>query len=190
MRGPGGDMKFDSVNAVVVGLLACICVWASLQKPVANAGRQEAQIQSRAGAASGQDAKSDSEVKSAEVAKPVQTTICEIAKNPMAFNNELVRVHGWYHEDFEYSYIEDLSCQGGSIDQVWIVFGGGEMPPGVLGNALGNARPGGGKDSEGDTVGLIAVTLVRDANYKKFEKVAREAATGDGELILAMIEPK
>ena len=34
--------------------------------------------------------------------RPIETSICEIAANPWAFNNKIVRVHGQASGNFEY----------------------------------------------------------------------------------------
>ncbi|MGH9736414.1 MAG: hypothetical protein ACRD8A_17730 [Candidatus Acidiferrales bacterium] len=42
--------------------------------------------------------------------KPIDTTVCAILNDPSAFNNKLVRVHGYVSASFEYSELEADGC--------------------------------------------------------------------------------
>lgn len=104
--------------------------------------------------------------------KPVETSICEIAKNPWAFNNKMVRVRGHVWNNFEYSEISGDDCES-----IWFTYGGGFGPPGLAAYVAGGATPG-AENEEGDRIAPIAVRLIRDSNFQKFERlmVARAKA--------------
>jgi len=96
--------------------------------------------------------------------KPIGTSVCEILKNPSAFNNKLVRVRGHLEVNFEYSMLRDDSCS----DALWFALADGSGPPGLVMIVNGTGRPG-AKNSKGAAVKPIPVQLIRDANFKKFQ---------------------
>jgi hypothetical protein len=96
--------------------------------------------------------------------KPIETSVCEIMKDPSAFNNKLVKVRGHAEVSFEYSFLEDDGCS----DALWFALGDGSGPPGLVAIVNGEGKPG-GKNSKGVTVKPIPVRLIRDANFEKFQ---------------------
>ena len=105
-------------------------------------------------------------------AKPVDTTICEIEKDPSAFNNKLVRVRGGVLIGSEYSTISDEACPHGM--GLWFELGGGGSSPGLVATIGGGSRPG-EEDADGRIVPPFAITLVRDANFTRFDRLIRAA---------------
>jgi len=103
--------------------------------------------------------------------EPIETTVCKILEAPAAFNNKLVRVRGHVSVNFEYSTIEGDGCS----DAIWFAYGDGSGPPGLVAYVMGNAVPG-GNDSEGARAAPIRVKLVRDFNFRRFEKHLAAAA--------------
>jgi hypothetical protein len=99
--------------------------------------------------------------------KPINTTIAEILKDPLAFNNKLVRVRGRVSANSEYSMITDPSSEA---DSIWFAFGGGSSPPGLVATVSGGSRPG-SADSEGRIIPPFPVKLIRDSNFKKFNQL-------------------
>jgi hypothetical protein len=95
---------------------------------------------------------------------PIETTVCEIMKNPSAFNNKLVRVRGHVEVSFEYSFLEDDVCS----DALWFAIADGSGPPGLVAIVNGEGKPG-GKNSKGVAVKPVLVRLIRDANFEKFQ---------------------
>jgi hypothetical protein len=108
-------------------------------------------------------------------AKPLDTTICEIEKDPSAFNNKLVRVRGSVLIGSEYSTIGGEACP---YDGLWFELGGGGSPPGLVATIAGGSRPG-AEDADGRIVPPFAITLVRDANFAKFDRLIRAAIKAD-----------
>ncbi len=102
--------------------------------------------------------------------KPIETTVCEILKSPDAFNNKLVQVRGRTLVSSEYSMIEGYGCS----DAIWLAYGDGSGPPGLVATTPGQAVPG-EIDSQGARVAPIRVKLVLDSNLKKFQKLLASA---------------
>jgi len=101
---------------------------------------------------------------SAKQEHPVITTVCEILKHPSAFNSKLVEVRGYVSVGFEDSTLHSESCSG----EIWFALADGSGPPGlaVTVNGLGKPRS---SDSSRGRKQPIAVSLIRDANFEKFE---------------------
>jgi hypothetical protein len=110
----------------------------------------------------------------AEQQKPADTTLCEIAENPSAFNNKLVRVRGHVSVNFEYSTVEGDGCSNG----LWFTYGDGSGPPGLVAYVIGGAQPG-AEDADGTYVPPIEVKLVRDSNFAKFQRMMVAAVNAD-----------
>jgi len=106
--------------------------------------------------------------------EPVETTVCEIAENPSAFNNKLVRVRGHVWVNFEYSTIEGDGCSR----ELWFTYGGGSGPPGLAAYVMGGAQPG-AEDANGDYVPPIGVKLVRDSRFANFQRMMVAAVSAD-----------
>ena len=114
------------------------------------------------------------ESEQAALQKPITTTVCAILKHPSAFNNELVRVHGYVSGNFEYS---DLGADGCS-DSIWFGYAGGEGPPGLKAYVTGGGRPA-AEDTDGRVILPVPVKLVEDSNLRQFEKLMRARAEAD-----------
>ncbi len=106
--------------------------------------------------------------------KPIETSICEIAKTPWAFNNKMVRVRGHVWNNFEYSEISGDGCG----ESIWFAYGNGFGPPGLAAYVAGGATSG-GENEDGDRVAPIPVKLVLDSNFRKFERLMVERARAD-----------
>lgn len=106
--------------------------------------------------------------------KPIETTVCAILEDPAAFNNKLVRVHGYASGNFEYS---DLGADGCS-DSMWFVYGNGGAPPGLVAYVNGGARPG-AEDADGRVILPIPVKIVQDANFRRFQQLMKARAKAD-----------
>ena len=105
---------------------------------------------------------------------PINTTACAVAENPSAFNNKLVRVRGHYSGNFEYSMLSGDGC-----DALWFGYGGeGGGPPSLAIYVSGGARPG-SEDADGKLILPVAVKLIRDSKFDRFEKQVKAMARAD-----------
>jgi hypothetical protein len=60
-----------------------------------------------------------------QVEQPIKTTLCEIKKDPMAFNKKLVVVSGYGSHGFEDSMFDDPTCfEGAGRFGIWMEYGG------------------------------------------------------------------
>jgi hypothetical protein len=114
----------------------------------------------------------DSSLSSAQ--KPIETTVCEITKNPSAFNNRLVRLRGHVSVNFEYSIIEGDGCSDG----LWFAYGDSSGPPGLVAYVAEGAQPG-GEDANGEYVPPIRVKLVRNSNFSEFQRMMATTIRAD-----------
>ncbi|MGA8408862.1 MAG: hypothetical protein WB680_16920 [Candidatus Acidiferrales bacterium] len=106
--------------------------------------------------------------------QPIDTTVCAILAHPAAFNNKMVRIHGYFFETFESS---DLGSDGCSAS-MWFAYGNGEGPPGLVAYVNGGATPG-AEDAEGKLILPIPVKLVQDASFRRFERLVKAGAKAD-----------
>jgi hypothetical protein len=106
--------------------------------------------------------------------KPLETTVCAILEHPSAFNNKMVRIHGYASGNFEYS---ELGADGCS-NSLWFAYGNGEGPPDLAAWVSGGARPG-SEDAEGRLILPVPVKLVQDSNFQQFQKLMRARAAAD-----------
>jgi hypothetical protein len=106
--------------------------------------------------------------------KPLETTVCAVLEHPSAFNNKIVRIHGYASGNFEYS---ELGADGCS-ESLWFAYGSGEGPPGLVAAVSGGSRPG-SEDAEGRLILPVPVKLVQDSNFQLFQKLMRVRAEAD-----------
>jgi hypothetical protein len=106
--------------------------------------------------------------------KPLETTVCAILEHPSAFNNKMVRIHGYASGNFEYSELGADGCSRA----LWFIYGNGEGPPDLAVTVSGGARPG-SEDAEGRLILPVPVKLVQDSNFQRFQKLMRARAEAD-----------
>lgn len=105
---------------------------------------------------------------------PINSTVCAILNHPAAFNNKMVRIHGYVSGNFEYSELGAEGCSG----SIWFEYGNGEGPPGLVASVIGEARPG-AEDAEGRLILPIPVELIEDSSFRRFERLMRARADAD-----------
>lgn len=105
--------------------------------------------------------------------RTIDTTVCAIVANPAAFNNRMVRVRGHFSGNFEYSELSGDGCAG----SIWFAYGdaGG---PSLTAYIAGGSEPG-ALDSEGRRILPVPAQLIRDANFRRFERLVQVAARLD-----------
>jgi hypothetical protein len=106
--------------------------------------------------------------------KPLATTLCAILEHPSAFNNKIVRIHGYASGNFEYSTLGADGCS----DALWFTYGNGEGPPGLAAWVGGGARPG-AEDDAGRLILPVPVKVVQDSNFRHFQKLMKARAEAD-----------
>lgn len=106
--------------------------------------------------------------------KRIDTTICEILKDPSAFNNTIVRVRGHFSGNFEYSVLSGNGCSG----SIWFAYSGDGGPPSLVAYVAGGALPG-AVDSEGRRILPVPVKLVEDKRFRRFEQLVKAGAVAD-----------
>jgi hypothetical protein len=106
--------------------------------------------------------------------KPLETTVCAILEHPSAFNNKMVRIHGYASGNFEYSELGSDGCSG----SLWFAYGNSGGPPDLLATVSGGARPG-SEDAEGRLILPVPVKLVQDSDFQRFQKLMRARAKAD-----------
>lgn len=106
--------------------------------------------------------------------KTIALTVCEILKDPSAYNNKMVRVRGVVKVSAEYSMLEGEECSDG----IWFALGDGSAPPGLV--AIVNGRgSAGGTDAKGKRIPPVAVHLLRDSNYRELMRYLETSAKGE-----------
>lgn len=96
--------------------------------------------------------------------KALETTVCQIMRDPSSFNNKLVKLRGYVSVSFEYSMLRAEGCD----EVLWFALADGSGPPGLVATVNGAGRPG-SKDSKGTPIKPISIKLLRDLNFDKFE---------------------
>jgi len=106
--------------------------------------------------------------------KPINTTVCAILNHPAAFNNKMVRIHGYVSGNFEYSDLGADGCAG----SIWFAYGNSEGPTGLVAYVNGGARPG-AEDADGRLILPVPVKLVEDSSFQHFQKLMRARVEAD-----------
>lgn len=100
-----------------------------------------------------------------ETEPPIKTTLCEIKKDPLAFNKKLVEVSGYGTFGFEDSMFEDPTCfEHSDGPGVWMEYGGTVSTDTMYccGFSPSNTK-------KPLTVQDIPVPLVEDEQFKRFD---------------------
>jgi hypothetical protein len=97
--------------------------------------------------------------------QPVKTTLCEIKKDPMAFNGKLVEVSGYGSHGFEDSMFEDPTCFWDSgRPGIWMEYGGTAATDTMY---CCGVTP--SKEKKPLIVQGISVPLLRDEVFRRFD---------------------
>ena len=97
--------------------------------------------------------------------QPIKTTLCEIKKDPMAFNKKLVEVSGYGSHGFEDSMFEDPTCfWDDGRPGIWMEYGGTAATDTMY---CCGVTP--SKEKKPLIVQGISVPLVRDGIFTHFD---------------------
>ena len=119
---------------------------------------------------------------SAHCDEPVRTTVCEIQKNPPAYNHKLVELQAFVSWGFEDFTIFDPECY--TYPQIWLEYGGNLKSDTVYccGPTAGKSRP---KDLQ---VEGIEIPLLTDESFRKFdERIHRRGPREHGPITRATL---
>jgi hypothetical protein len=101
------------------------------------------------------------------VSQPVEVTYCELSRNPLAFNHELVRVTAFVTHGFENFLLDDPTCQTQGFS-VWVMYGGKTESGTVY------CCPGEGSRSARRkplTVEGVQIPLLKDVKFQQFTQL-------------------
>jgi hypothetical protein len=97
--------------------------------------------------------------------QPIKTTLCDIKKDPMAFNKKLVEVSGYASHGFEDSMFEDPSCfWGKGLPGIWMEYGGTAATDTMYCCGITPS-----KEKKQLVVQGLTVTLIRDPVFENFD---------------------
>jgi hypothetical protein len=112
-------------------------------------------------------------------AQAVDTTVCEILKNPVAFNGKIVKIKGTVAAGFDQFVIKGADC-GQKVDAIWLSYSEGTKakagPAAVV-----QLQP--AKNFTGtiaDAGQRAAVTLEKSKDFKQFDTLLSTPFKGDG----------
>jgi hypothetical protein len=112
-------------------------------------------------------------------AQTVDTTVCEILKNPVSFNGKIVKITGTVAAGFDQFVITGADC-GQKVDAIWLSYPEGtKAKAGPV--ALLELQP--AKNFTGivaDTEQRAAVTLDKSKDFKQFDALLSTPFKGDG----------
>lgn len=100
-------------------------------------------------------------------AQAVDTTVCDILKNPQSFNGKTVRIKGTVVTGFQQFIVKGADC-GQAVDAIWLAY-----PEGTKAKAgpavMVNLQPASNFEGTISTVQRAPVTLQRDKAFKDFD---------------------
>jgi len=107
--------------------------------------------------------------------EPTGTTICKILADPSAYDNKLVIVRGYVELSSEYSILVSENC---SEHGIWLALADGSALPGLT--ATVNSRTLlAAQNRQPKITPRIAVRLVRDSGFQRFERYLEASAKGE-----------
>lgn len=99
--------------------------------------------------------------------QPTKTTLCEIKKDPVAFDKKLVEVSGYASHGFEDSMFEDPTCfEGDGRLGIWMEYGGTAATDTMY--CCGVTAS---KEKKQLVVEGVAVPLMRDQLFERFDNL-------------------
>lgn len=111
-------------------------------------------------------------------AQVVDTTVCDILKNPVAFNGKIVRITGTVEAGFDQFVVKGPSC-GQKVDDIWLAY-----PEGSRGKAGPDAmlqlQPAANFTGTVASTQPAPVTLQRDKAFKQFDSALSSPAKING----------
>jgi hypothetical protein len=112
-------------------------------------------------------------------AQAVDTTVCEILKNPVSFNGKIVKIKGTVEAGFDQFVVKGADC-GQKVNDIWLAYPEGTKakagPVAVL--QLQPAKNFAGKVETAEQ--RAAVTLDKSKDFKQFDSLLSTPLKGDG----------
>ncbi|SRR6266851_3517961 len=107
--------------------------------------------------------------------EPTGTTICKILADPSTYDNKLVIVHGYVEVSSEYSILVSENC---SEHGIWLALADGSALPGLTATVNSRTLPA-AQNRQPKITPRIAVRLVRDSGFQRFERYLEASAKGE-----------
>jgi hypothetical protein len=112
-------------------------------------------------------------------AQAVDTTVCEILKNPVSFNGKIIKIKGTVATSFDQFVVKGADC-GQKVDAIWLSYPEGTKakagPVAVL--ELQPAKNFAGTAAAAEQ--RAAVTLEKSKDFKQFDSLLATPFKGDG----------
>lgn len=109
-------------------------------------------------------------------AQVVDTTVCDVLKNPASFNGKIVRIKGTVSAGFDQFIVRGPDC-GQQVDGIWLAY-----PEGTKGKAAPDAMleilPAHNFAGKVTPPTRASVTLQKDKEFKKFDSLLSEEHKG------------
>jgi len=99
----------------------------------------------------------------------INTTVCEVASNPPAFDHKLVRLSGDVTHGYKLFTLADTCKQ--NLSSIWLTYGGLISPPSIF-----NAEQSDVPRVQPLAIEGIETTLANDEEFKKFDKLVATMA--------------
>jgi hypothetical protein len=112
-------------------------------------------------------------------AQVVDTTVCEILKNPASFNGKIVKIKGTVEAGFDQFAIKGAGC-GQKVDAIWLAYPEGTKAKSGAAVVL-QLQP--AKNFTGTVAAVeqrAAVTLEKSKDFKQFDSLLSSSFKGDG----------
>lgn len=97
--------------------------------------------------------------------EPLKVTLCDLKKDPAAYNHKLVQVTGMVSHGFENFTLADAVCA--DWPSIWVEYGGRRNSGTIYCCGISAAR----KRAKPLTIEKISLSLVTDQQFRKFDQI-------------------